>query len=1137
MLVRILGRPQVDGREGPQDLRGTTQIRLLALLAAHRGRALRREVIHDELWGEAEVSASAVRITMLRLRRVFEGAAGVDPIATSPAGYALAVGDDDIDAGRFRTALDASRRAWTRGDAAAAARHAADGEALWRGPAYEDVSGVPSIVPEQNRLDDERRDLRDLAVACHVVEGRISDALELVGRAVADDPYRESTRALHLAALAIGGRSGDAVRAYEEQVVLFRTDLGIGPSPALVTLREAIGRGAGRDEVLALAAPDAPSRADLRAAAVADGATPARPRLVGRRAELAALAALVAGSGPTTWIVEGPAGVGKTRLGEEVRDRAAAEGLAVASGTCPRDVGAGPVLLREVLADLLAAIDPILLADPSVGGVVAAAFPELASGISGVSAAREVLTGELAETRLYAALDRVFASLPPTVIVLDDVHRIDGSIGSLLAHLVPRSEQVRWVLLARTGDRRPRAIELLADLARHGATLRALAPLDVDDATRLVKAVAPDLGDDVVAAAVARGGGNPFALSELARHAGAGGDVDAVPGTVAAVVSAEVARLGDDSADLARTIAVAGRRHPVGAVTAAAGLQGRRASAALGALIANGFAATDVHRRQVWPGHDLVRDALVDDMLEPEVMAVHRRLAEALDTTPVDDPALRLGHLLADALSADDDLEHEAAIAFDAPALMASPYELSRLGEQVLARTGLVGSTHHGLAWRLRVAMARFAAGDASGGTRLLVVQQPGLDDLDDPELHARALVTQIPITLSPDRLAEAERRAVAIVDRLPASARALRVGLTCWIGMARLLDEDIAGARRWADLAEAAIDGTDSPIAEAEILAFRIATSLTFDAPPGETDRILAEVEELAARTTDVVVATDLVLARFEQASRRGTIDDLAVRLAEAERYDSPLSRVESRWWVAAGRAGLAFARGDLDAGRRAYLDAMDLGARHQIDIAMRVALLHRFVLDDACGDLHLFHPLMPPPTAEVAPAMLASSALVCLAAGDDVGATAAADLLVRPGLLAGLNPGTWPTVAALGAQAAWQLGHAALGRELGEALASRGEEGLTATGFCYLGSTTLARGLASAAADDVDGAIDLLHAAVDREAWFGSVLHVAQAAAAGAVLHERRGRSGDAADAARLRDRAAEARAAIVWPEATEG
>ena len=106
---------------------------------------------------------------------------------------------------------------------------------------------------------------------------------------------------------------------------------------------------------------------------------------IGRDSELVALADAVTGqrSSRTSWLVGGDAGVGKTRLVQEVASRAASEGVVVATGGClPTARGSLPfVAIIEALRSLCDAFDRDVITDAvSAHPELGLLLPELAEG-------------------------------------------------------------------------------------------------------------------------------------------------------------------------------------------------------------------------------------------------------------------------------------------------------------------------------------------------------------------------------------------------------------------------------------------------------------------------------------------------------------------------------------------------------------------------------------------------------------------------------------------------------------------------------------------------------------------------------------------------------------------------------------
>ncbi len=98
----------------------------LALLALQRGQPVSADRLIDALWGDGQATnpANALQAQIGQLRRTFGAAA----IVTTEAGYALAVGPDQVDVVRFEQLVAKGRRLAADGELAPAS--ATLGEAL-----------------------------------------------------------------------------------------------------------------------------------------------------------------------------------------------------------------------------------------------------------------------------------------------------------------------------------------------------------------------------------------------------------------------------------------------------------------------------------------------------------------------------------------------------------------------------------------------------------------------------------------------------------------------------------------------------------------------------------------------------------------------------------------------------------------------------------------------------------------------------------------------------------------------------------------------------------------------------------------------------------------------------------------------
>src|SRR5690348_9547059 len=363
LLVELGGRRRENALRGRQGRLG------FAYLLLHRHRPIRRDELVAALWPEdrAPPREQALAPVLSRIRSaiapaVLEGRDSVQLRLPEPAWIDVEVALAEI--------VEA-RHASEQHDAPKALRCARTATELLGGgllPAHE----ADWLDAERERVADLRVEALELAARAAIrVGGAALPQAELDARqAVSEAPFRESARAALISVLAARGNSAEALRAYEDVRELLMEELGTVPGSELMALHTSLLTGAaptvGAGEVAPMQSPPGPP-ADLPA--------PGALTLVERHDELRRIAstlrAVSAGHGGVL-TVEGPAGIGKTRLLRETRAQAAATGFQTfdaRAGGLEREFGFGVV--RQLFAEV--AGDPELTAGPAatVRGVLA----------------------------------------------------------------------------------------------------------------------------------------------------------------------------------------------------------------------------------------------------------------------------------------------------------------------------------------------------------------------------------------------------------------------------------------------------------------------------------------------------------------------------------------------------------------------------------------------------------------------------------------------------------------------------------------------------------------------------------------------------------------------------------------------
>jgi DNA-binding SARP family transcriptional activator len=256
MEFRILGPLEVADGDNVITLGSAKQRALLAILLLSANEVVSADRLIDELWGARgpESGRTALHVLVSKLRKAL-GHAGM-ALASRPPGYVMKLEPDQLDLRRFER-LVAEADACEPAVAAGKLREAL---ALWHGPALADLAYESFAQPAIGRLEELHLAALEKRIDADLALGRDGDVVAELEGLVAQHRLREALRAQLMLALYRSGRQADALAAYQAARRTLMEELGIGPSPPLRELEEAILR---QDPSLEVARAPAPQRSVL----------------------------------------------------------------------------------------------------------------------------------------------------------------------------------------------------------------------------------------------------------------------------------------------------------------------------------------------------------------------------------------------------------------------------------------------------------------------------------------------------------------------------------------------------------------------------------------------------------------------------------------------------------------------------------------------------------------------------------------------------------------------------------------------------------------------------------------------------------------------------------------------------------
>ena len=617
----------------PVDLGTPRQRAIVAALALSGGRTVPVDTVIARVWADRPPSGALATLHgyVAALRRALEPdrAPRAEPrvLVTDNDGYALRDCTVGSDVAQLEAAVAAARSALTlvpdhlrpraepadRPEVSAALPVLDAALARWRGEPYADLGDDPSATAERVRLAGLRTSAQELRTVALLAVGRHAEALPELATLTAEHPLHERWWALYAVALARCGRQADALGALQSLRSLLADELGVDPSPPVRELQTALLRqepSVGWDEQ-----PTPTRTADLDHAPVARRArfreSPplARWQLAGRDDEVARLRAVLdeaAAGRPAMVLVTGEAGVGKSRLVQELALDAFAQDFTVVTGQCSAE--GAPLLwpFRAIVASLF-----------RQRGMFADRVGRRATEPSDDVATIDALARHACEA----------ATRGPLLGIFEDLQWADPATLRLLLRIQQLAQHEPLLLVATLRGDEPSAEleEFAATFARQGGVRLDLHGLSPEAAGDLVATVTGATAADprrwweLTA-------GNPFYLSELAQS---GGELSS---SLSGVVLQRVRDLPSETVTALEAAAVIDVHFDLDLLAFALDRSVEETGALLQPAVDAGLVVDAAQETATYRfAHGVVREVVHDSQSQAERAAWHRVLAGVLE--------------------------------------------------------------------------------------------------------------------------------------------------------------------------------------------------------------------------------------------------------------------------------------------------------------------------------------------------------------------------------------------------------------------------------------------------------------------------------------------------------------------------
>ena len=368
---------------------------------------------------------------------------------------------------------------------------------------------------------------------------------------------------------------------------------------------------------------------------VVEGAPPFPRRLdtpmVGREDELAALETELDAADRERRCrlatIVGPAGIGKSRLGNEVFSATRGRATTLVGRCLEYGEGITYWPLRGIVLSATGSLTQEGIAQFLEGAEDA---DRIANRLAGAVGSEEAPPGG---EETFWAVRRFLEHMArerPIILGIDELQWAEPTFLDLLEYLVGWTTDAPVLVL---GLARPELLEHRPTWSTTSSLVVALEPLSGDDSERLVEALGAEVDESERERILDGAEGNPLFVEQMLALAVEGSPEEAIPPTIHALLAARLDRLADEERAVLERAAVIGREFTAGAVKSLSGEQA--VGSTLLSLVRRDLIEPD---RSLIPGDDgfrfrhiLIRDAAYIGVAKASRAELHERYANWLE--------------------------------------------------------------------------------------------------------------------------------------------------------------------------------------------------------------------------------------------------------------------------------------------------------------------------------------------------------------------------------------------------------------------------------------------------------------------------------------------------------------------------